>query len=153
MLRNVLFPLIRAILAPMARADDDAEPTVVRKELDMRGYQTEAAPRGPELALPTDMIAAGVESEDGSIWRQASGESWLPFLGPALEMRAVGIDTVAEILFGTVAHREALAEGLDIAPEHWHWSIPDPAAVGTDAAFDAALADLEQRMTALLAPT
>ena len=68
----------------------------------------------------------------------------------AARPRALEPDETADLVITVcdMAH-----EGLDIAPEHWHWSIPDPAAVGTDAAFDAALDDLEQRMTALLAPT
>jgi protein-tyrosine-phosphatase len=34
-----------------------------------------------------------------------------------------------------------------------HWSIPDPAAIGTDAAFDAALEELRERVTHLASST
>lgn len=34
----------------------------------------------------------------------------------------------------------------DLANPHLHWSIPDPAAVGTDAAFTAALSDISDRV-------
>jgi ArsR family transcriptional regulator, arsenate/arsenite/antimonite-responsive transcriptional repressor / arsenate reductase (thioredoxin) len=34
----------------------------------------------------------------------------------------------------------------DLANPHLHWSIPDPAAVGTDAAFTAALSDISERV-------
>jgi protein-tyrosine-phosphatase len=34
----------------------------------------------------------------------------------------------------------------------WHWSIPDPAEAGTRAAFDAAVAALDERITALISP-
>ena len=33
--------------------------------------------------------------------------------------------------------------------DHLHWSVPDPVPVGTPAAFDAALADLDHRITSL----
>lgn len=36
------------------------------------------------------------------------------------------------------------------APEGWlHWSVPDPVEAGTDAAFDTALAELDQRITTI----
>ena len=35
----------------------------------------------------------------------------------------------------------------DLSNPHLHWSIPDPAAVGTDAAFTAALSDISERVT------
>jgi ArsR family transcriptional regulator, arsenate/arsenite/antimonite-responsive transcriptional repressor / arsenate reductase (thioredoxin) len=38
-------------------------------------------------------------------------------------------------------------EELDAAPDWWHWSVPDPVAVGTDEAFDAVVADLTTRIT------
>lgn len=37
----------------------------------------------------------------------------------------------------------------DIPNAHVHWSIPDPASVGTGQAFDAAVADLQDRVTGL----
>lgn len=42
------------------------------------------------------------------------------------------------------AHEELLA-----AADWWHWSIPDPVEVGTAAAFDAVVADLDARIHAL----
>jgi protein-tyrosine-phosphatase len=42
-------------------------------------------------------------------------------------------------------------EELDPDPAWWHWSIADPVEVGTDDAFDAALADLDDRITTLTA--
>jgi protein-tyrosine-phosphatase len=40
----------------------------------------------------------------------------------------------------------------ELASDHsWlHWSVPDPVAVGTKAAFDAALAELRERITTLV---
>jgi protein-tyrosine-phosphatase len=40
----------------------------------------------------------------------------------------------------------------ELASDHsWlHWSVPDPVAVGTNAAFDAALAELRERITTLV---
>lgn len=40
-------------------------------------------------------------------------------------------------------------EELDAAPSWWHWSIPDPVEVGTEAAFDAVVADIDTRIAAL----
>lgn len=37
-------------------------------------------------------------------------------------------------------------EELDAAPGWWHWSIPDPAASGGAAAFDAVVAELDERI-------
>lgn len=41
-------------------------------------------------------------------------------------------------------------EELRTEPNWWHWSIPDPVEVGTPAAFDAVIADLETRIAALV---
>ncbi len=41
-------------------------------------------------------------------------------------------------------------EELDPAPSWWHWSIPDPVEVGTSAAFDEALTDLDTRIASLI---
>ena len=40
-------------------------------------------------------------------------------------------------------------EELDPAPSWWHWSIPDPVEVGTSAAFDAVVTDLDARIAGL----
>lgn len=61
--------------------------------------------------------------------------------------RALDPDERAELVITVcdMAHEE-----LDFADERWHWSIPDPAADASDAAFDRALHELEHRMGALL---
>ena len=41
-------------------------------------------------------------------------------------------------------------EELDPAPTWWHWSIPDPVGVGTSAAFDAVVADLDLRIQSII---
>lgn len=40
-------------------------------------------------------------------------------------------------------------EELQPGPDWWHWSIPDPVEAGTDAAFDAVIADLDSRIATL----
>lgn len=40
-------------------------------------------------------------------------------------------------------------EHLPAEVPHWHWSIPDPIAIGTDVAFDRALALIRTRITSL----
>lgn len=42
-------------------------------------------------------------------------------------------------------------EELTPGPSWWHWSVPDPVADGSARAFDAALAHLDRRITALVA--
>jgi ArsR family transcriptional regulator, arsenate/arsenite/antimonite-responsive transcriptional repressor / arsenate reductase (thioredoxin) len=40
-------------------------------------------------------------------------------------------------------------EELAVEPSWWHWSVPDPVDSATDAAFDAALHDLDARIRAI----
>lgn len=40
-------------------------------------------------------------------------------------------------------------EELDPEPEWWHWSLPDPVDDGRDAAFDAVVAELDERISAV----
>lgn len=42
-------------------------------------------------------------------------------------------------------------EELTPTADWWHWSIPDPVAAGSDGAFDAVVAELEQRIAAVAA--
>jgi protein-tyrosine-phosphatase len=41
-------------------------------------------------------------------------------------------------------------EELDVDPSWWHWSVPDPVADGTPAAFDAVVADLDARIRTII---
>jgi protein-tyrosine-phosphatase len=41
-------------------------------------------------------------------------------------------------------------EELAAAPDWWHWSIPDPVERGDAAAFDAVVAELDERIGALV---
>lgn len=41
-------------------------------------------------------------------------------------------------------------EELEPGPDWWHWSIPDPVAVGTPAAFDAVVAELDARISSVV---
>ncbi len=41
-------------------------------------------------------------------------------------------------------------EELEPGPDWWHWSIPDPVAVGTPAAFDAVVAELDARISLVM---
>jgi ArsR family transcriptional regulator, arsenate/arsenite/antimonite-responsive transcriptional repressor / arsenate reductase (thioredoxin) len=40
-------------------------------------------------------------------------------------------------------------EELDVDPDWWHWSLPDPVEAGTAEAFDAVIADLDARIATL----
>jgi len=40
-------------------------------------------------------------------------------------------------------------EELEAEPDWWHWSIPDPVETGSDAEFDAVVADLDARIATL----
>jgi ArsR family transcriptional regulator, arsenate/arsenite/antimonite-responsive transcriptional repressor / arsenate reductase (thioredoxin) len=44
-------------------------------------------------------------------------------------------------------------EELEPGPSWWHWSIPDPVEDGSDAAFDAAIAELDDHIRSLVPPT
>jgi protein-tyrosine-phosphatase len=41
-------------------------------------------------------------------------------------------------------------EELDVAAEWWHWSIPDPVEAGGAAAFDAVVAEIDERITSVV---
>lgn len=57
--------------------------------------------------------------------------------------------TAAELVV-TVCDRAH--EELDVGPNWRHWSIPDPVEAGTDAAFDAVIADLDARIATCTEP-
>lgn len=63
-------------------------------------------------------------------------------LGHAVPRLVEEIDPNAQVV--TVCDRAH--EELDPAPTWWHWSIPDPVEIGTAAAFDAVVADLDARI-------
>jgi len=44
-------------------------------------------------------------------------------------------------------------EELEVRPDWWHWSIPDPVAVGEAAAFDAVVDELSQRIYSVINTT
>ncbi|MEQ1700664.1 MAG: helix-turn-helix domain-containing protein [Ilumatobacteraceae bacterium] len=67
-------------------------------------------------------------------------------LGAALPKVVDRIPAATQVI--TVCDRAH--EELSPAASWWHWSIPDPVELGTSAAFDAALADLDTRISALL---
>jgi protein-tyrosine-phosphatase len=63
--------------------------------------------------------------------------------------RLLDADAVGSAHLVTVCDRahEELPPGIDL----WHWSVADPVEIGTPAAFDAALADLDHRILTLAA--
>ncbi len=68
-------------------------------------------------------------------------------LGDAVPRLVDHIDPEAQVV--TVCDRAH--EELDPAPSWWHWSIPDPVDIGTPAAFDAVVADLDARIHSIIA--
>ena len=98
-----------------------------------------------------DATSAGTHPADavhpGAV--AAAGRAGLA-LGAARPRTLTGGDLAADVVV-TVCDRarEELAPG-----EGWlHWSVADPVAAGTPAAFDDALAEIDQRITALAGPT
>lgn len=45
---------------------------------------------------------------------------------------------------------DVVHEELEVGPDWWHWSIPDPAEDGTRAAFDAVVAELDTRISSVV---
>jgi len=116
--------LLTAVLP--ARAEDGA-PAPTRKVVDMEGYRTEPAAGGPRLSVAPDLIASGVHSDSGQMWVLERGQTWLPFGEPVLEMRAVGVDTIAEVLRSTIAHQESLAQAFEIESQESRVILGGPA--------------------------
>jgi protein-tyrosine-phosphatase len=80
--------------------------------------------------------------------------------GAVAAARRAGLDlgaavprTLGRISRGTqvVTVCDRAHEELDPASTWWHWSIPDPVPAGTTAAFDAVVAAVDARITALTA--
>ena len=67
-------------------------------------------------------------------------------LGEACPRNLEDVATLPQLVV-TVCDRAH--EELDPPPDWLHWSIPDPVQVGTRAVFDATVADLRDRITAL----
>ena len=66
----------------------------------------------------------------------------------ALSLQPSGSETRVQVV--TVCDR--VHEDLQAEHEWWHWSIADPVEAGTEAAFDAVIAELDLRIDALLNP-
>ena len=105
--------LLLTCLALPALAEDEPSAPHTRT-IDLRGFETGLPVRGPALAVPPDLIAAGVEADSGGIWRMEPGTDWLRFQEPVLERQAVGTDTLIEVLRSTIGHREDLAEAVAV---------------------------------------
>ncbi|MEX1106524.1 MAG: helix-turn-helix domain-containing protein [Ilumatobacteraceae bacterium] len=82
--------------------------------------------------------------------------------GAVAAARRAGLDLGSAVprLVGTLATGTQVVtvcdrahEELEPDPTWWHWSVPDPVDIGTAAAFDAAVTDLDDRITALVHPT
>lgn len=69
-------------------------------------------------------------------------------LGPVAPTALDPADGHGPDLVITVCDRAC--EELAAPVDWWHWSTPDPIPLGTDAAFDATVAELDLRITALL---
>lgn len=80
--------------------------------------------------------------------------------GAIAAARRAGLDLRDAVpqLVGTIDPRVQVVTVCDRAHEEldpdstwWHWSIPDPVETGTAAAFDAVVADLDERIHSLIA--
>jgi hypothetical protein len=59
------------------------------------------------------------------------------------------IDTIPETA-QVVTVCDLVHEELEPGRDWWHWSIPDPVAAGTPAAFDAVVAELDARIMSVV---
>jgi protein-tyrosine-phosphatase len=68
-------------------------------------------------------------------------------LADAAPTRLVDVPANAQVV--TVC--DLVHEELDSAPDWWHWSIPDPVEIGDARAFDEVVAELESRISSVVA--
>ena len=98
-----------------------------------------------QRATGVDATSAGTHPEDsvhpGAV--AAAARAGLDLTGTAPRVLDGSDDCDLVVTVCDRAHEE-LADG-----DHLHWSVPDPVPVGTASAFDAALADLDRRITSL----
>lgn len=125
------------------------------------------APQGPMLFLcsqnsaRSQLAAALWSKRTGSVARSAgTSPATRVHPGAVAAARRAGVS----LRGARPQHLEAVPEGVQVVtvcdlaheeltpePDWWHWSIPDPVAAGTDDAFDAVVAELEQRIAAVRA--
>lgn len=125
------------------------------------------APKGPVLFLCSHNSARSQLA--AALWRQRTGQpasSAGTDPAPAVHRGAiaaarragVSLEGAVPKAIGRIASGVQVVTVCDLAheelspdPRWWHWSIPDPAAKGTNAAFDAVVRELDRRI-ATLAP-
>lgn len=132
----------------------------------LRGLAALARPRpGRALFICTHNSARSQLA--AALWRERTGEpadsagthpADHVHAGAVAAARRAGLDlsgahpralAPADTADVVVTVRDRAHEELDAPPGWWHWSIPDPVDAGKPRAFDAAVAQLDERITAL----
>ena len=142
--------LVRAPLADLAPAPAASPPGVAASALFVCSHNSARS----QLAAALYRARTGGEAESagthpadrvhpGAVAAARRADLDLSTASPRLLQPGETADVVVTVC--DRAHEE-----LPPAPDWWHWSIPDPVEVGTAAAFDAVVADLETRIAALV---
>lgn len=117
--RTALTLAVVACLVGSARADEGARDAtgVVVREVDLTGYRVPAAPPGPRMSIPPDLLDMHGDATDPSIWNvdwASESGTWLAFEEPHLEGRVFSPDAAIELLQLAIPPETPGLEDLDI---------------------------------------
>ncbi len=110
-----------------------------------RGLPARAESAGSRPSGRVHPLALAILEEAGIPSAGLASKGWEPFLSERVPALLI---TVCDDAAGEAC---PLFLGVERAPEHRHWPLPDPSAVGTREAFRATLGRLAERIEALLA--
>lgn len=116
--------------------------------------QTERAARHDSLGDPVRLAVVDLLAvSDRSPREQQHAVGVASNLRAGLDLTAARprhLDEVGHLPALVVTVCDRAHEELDVGEGWLHWSVPDPVPVGTRAAFDAAVADLRERIQTLV---
>lgn len=139
---------------------------LVREPLRLLTASGPRRPRGEMLFVCTansarSQLAAALWSARSGRPSRSAGTHPAPRVHPgaigAARRAGIALEQAVPRLVGEIAADTQVVTVCDQAHEElapttdwWHWSIPDPVSIGTGAAFDAVVADLDARISTIL---